>query len=232
VQITAILVAAGPGTRLGAGKPKAFIDLAGVPLMVHSLRLLGAAEAITAVVIVVPPGEQGRAEALVSEHGPWRTPFRFVAGGAERQDSVRAGLSAADPAAAWVAIHDAARPFASPPLVARVIEAARRHGAAIPALGATDTVKLVRADGSVETTLPRERIRLAQTPQVFRADLIREAHAQAMSGEQTATDDAALVERLGARVQVVDGEPANRKITTAEDLRWAEWWVASGRAPR
>jgi 2-C-methyl-D-erythritol 4-phosphate cytidylyltransferase len=232
VRIAAILLAAGPGTRLEAGEPKAFASVAGVPLLIRSLGSLEAAESIASVVVVVPAGEQARAEKLTAAHGPWRTAVTTVEGGAERQDSVRAGLAATDPDAEWIAIHDAARPFVSPALIAEVAAAARLYGAAVPALPATDTPKLLRDDGSVESTLARSRVWLAQTPQIFAADLIRRAHARAAPGE-SATDDAMLVERIGARVQVVSGEAANRKITTPEDLRWAEWWIARrGRSPR
>ncbi len=228
MQTTAILVAAGPGTRLGAGEPKAFVALNGTPLLVHSLRALLAAPAISAAVVVVPPAERHRAAALLEHHGPWRITVALVDGGAERQDSVRAGLQAA-PDADLVVIHDAARPFIATAVIERAIAAATAHGAAVVAVPSTDTVKRVSADGWVEDTLPRERIWLAQTPQVFRAAVIRAAHA-ASSGP--ATDDAVLVERLGRRVHVVPGEPSNRKITTPEDLRWAEWWLSSDQAPR
>ena len=120
----------------------------------------------------------------------------------------------------------------SPKVVSLVVAAAIRHGAAIAAAPATDTVKQVHPEGWIESTPPRERMWLAQTPQVFRADVIRAAHVQAASGVTPATDDAMLVERLGARVHVVRANPENRKITTAEDLRWAQWRLATGGAPR
>jgi 2-C-methyl-D-erythritol 4-phosphate cytidylyltransferase len=224
-DVAAIIVAAGPGTRLGAALPKAFVELAGRPLVVHSLQALLGAPSVTSVVVVVAAAEVERARSIADRNGPWRCPVTVTAGGAERQDSVRNGLSAVG-AADLIAIHDAARPFVSPQVVEAAIAAAERHGAAIVAAPATDTVKRVHADGWIESTPPRERIWLAQTPQVFRADLIRAAHADAAGSEATATDDAMLVERLGARVYVVPGNPENRKITTAEDLRWAEWLLA------
>jgi 2-C-methyl-D-erythritol 4-phosphate cytidylyltransferase len=232
VKIAAILLAAGQGTRLGACEPKAFVPLAGIPMLAHSLGALAAAESIASVVIVVAPGERERASRLATARGPQRVALTFADGGAERQDSVRAGLAAIGPEAPWIAIHDAARPFVSPRLIEAIAEAALRHGAALPALAATDTPKLLGDDGSVESTLPRSRVWLAQTPQIFRADLIRRAHARAAEAGLAATDDAMLVERLGARVQVVAGDPANRTITTPEDLRWAEWWMAGDRGPR
>lgn len=226
----AIIVAAGPGSRLGAPLPKAFVELGGIPLVVHSLRALVRAPSISAVVVVAPPDEMARARALIERHGPWHCPVDVTAGGAERQDSVRNGLAAVA-AAEIIAIHDAARPFVSPEVVESAIAAAAQHGAAIVAVPATDTVKQVHADGWIEATPPRQHMWLAQTPQVFRAELIRRAHAQS-AASSTATDDSVLVEQLGARVYVVPGNPENRKITTAEDLRWAEWLLAHSPASR
>jgi 2-C-methyl-D-erythritol 4-phosphate cytidylyltransferase len=225
----AILVAAGPGTRLGAGVPKAFVDLCGAPIVAHSLRALTRASCIASAVVVVPGGSIDDARAALAPHIPTGFPVAIVAGGAERQDSVRNGLAAVD-SVDVIAIHDAARPFVSPGVVDDAIAAAARHGAAIVAVPATDTVKRVHPDGWIESTPPRQHIWLAQTPQAFRADLIRSAHAAAAQGD--ATDDAMLVERLGVRVYVVRGNAENRKITTPEDLQWAEWLLSRSAAPR
>jgi 2-C-methyl-D-erythritol 4-phosphate cytidylyltransferase len=219
----AILVAAGPGSRLGADRPKALVEIAGAPLLVHALRALIRAPSIGLVVVVAPPDQLPTARTTVQHHGPWRAPVTLVAGGAERQDSVRHGLEAIG-AAEVIAIHDAARPFVSADVVEAALAAATRHGAAVVATPATDTVKQVHPDGWITATLPRQHMWLAQTPQVFRADLIRRAHAAAPAGG--ATDDAILVEQLGMRVYVVRGNPENRKITTPDDLRWAEWLLA------
>jgi 2-C-methyl-D-erythritol 4-phosphate cytidylyltransferase len=226
----AIIVAAGPGSRLGAEIPKAFVELAGSPLVIRALRGLLEARTITSAVIVVPPTQAGRARMLVATHGPWRCPVSVTPGGAERQDSVRKGLAAVGNPA-LIAIHDAARPFVSADAVEAAIAAAARHGAAIVARPATDTVKHVHPQGWIESTPPRERTWLAQTPQVFRAEIIRAAHKRA-SRAIRATDDAMLVEQLGVRVYVVPGNPENRKITTPDDLRWAEWLLAQSAAPR
>jgi 2-C-methyl-D-erythritol 4-phosphate cytidylyltransferase len=226
----AIIVAAGPGHRLGAGLPKGLVEVGGVPLLVRALRALLAAPSITAAIVVGPPGDLERVRSLVDASGPWRCPVTVVAGGAERQESVRNGLAAVA-AAALVAIHDAARPFVSAAVVEAAIEGAARHGAAIVGTPATDTIKQVHDDGWIEATPPRQRMWLAQTPQVFRTDLIRAAHARGASGAG-ATDDAMLVEQLGTRVYVVAGNPENRKITTSDDLRWAEWLLAQSPALR
>jgi 2-C-methyl-D-erythritol 4-phosphate cytidylyltransferase len=230
VSVAAIIVAAGPGTRLGAGMPKGFVYLGGVPLFVRSLRALLSAPAIDQAVVVAPMDALEQATALLSAGGPYRLAPQIVAGGTERQDSVRHGLAAVSHAE-FVAIHDAARPFVARETVEAAIDAARAHGAAIVAIPATDTVKVVDADRLIESTPPRTRVWLAQTPQVFRTDLIRAAHAQD-AGAAPATDDAALVERLGHRVQVVAGSADNRKITTPDDLAWAEWYLTRSAAPR
>ena len=132
--------------------------------------------------MVAPPDAMAQASALLNAHGPYRMPPRIVAGGAERQDSVRHGLAAVGDVA-LVAIHDAARPFVAPATVAAVIEAARADGAAIVAIPATDTVKMVDPDDWIESTPPRARTWLAQTPQVFRTELIRAAHARGGDGD-------------------------------------------------
>lgn len=169
------------------------------------------------------------AQTAVQHHGPWRAHVSVVAGGAARQDSVRHGLKAIGDADV-VAIHDAARPFVSAEVVEAAVAAAIRHGAAVVAAPATDTVKQVHPDGWIEATPPRQQMWLAQTPQVFRLDLIRRAHTARPAS--VATDDAVLVEQLGARVYVVPGNPENRKITTREDLRWAEWMLGRPSATR
>lgn len=226
MSVTAIVVAAGPGARLGLGQPKALVDLAGVPLFVRALSAV-AVPAVSAAVVVAPPGGIDRVEALLQRGPTFSCRVRVVEGGAERQDSVRRGLAVTD--SELVAIHDAARPFVTRAVVEAVIATAARHGAAIVAVPATDTVKHVHPDGWIESTPSRDRLWLAQTPQVFRTDLIRRAHAGA--GE-SATDDAMLVEGLGTRVYIVRGNPENRKITTPDDLRWAAWLVEHSAAFR
>lgn len=230
MKVATIVVAGGPGTRLGADRPKALVELAGLPLFLRSLRALLACPAVTSAVVVAPAGYQATFETIARDDSP-RCPVAVVGGGAERQDSVRAGLAAVDDAE-LVAVHDAARPFVAAAVVEEVVAAAARHGAAIVAVPASDTVKQVHPGGWIEATPPRERLWLAQTPQVFRTALLREAHERARLDGYAGTDDAALVERVGRRVYVVRGNEDNRKITTAEDLRWAEWRVRRSGALR
>jgi 2-C-methyl-D-erythritol 4-phosphate cytidylyltransferase len=226
VYIAAIVVAAGRGTRMGTSSntpPKAFLSLGGVPLLVHALSVLRGLHDLKSIVLVVGADHTNRARELLEQHGPWPVAVDVTAGGLERQDSVAAGLAKIGDATELVIVHDAARPFVSPACVSACIEAAAVGGAAIAAVPATDTLKLVDDDATIERTLERQRIWLAQTPQVFRAALLRRAYAQAARDGYIGTDDAALVEHMGASVRVVPGESTNRKITTPEDLRWAEW---------
>ena len=225
VRTAAIVVAAGRGTRMGAATAKAFLNLGGLPLAVHALRTLNRLPSLTSIVLVVGADQESRATEIVQRYGPWTSPIRLTRGGAERQDSVAAGLAALDADAALVLVHDAARPFVSVECIAACIVAAATHGAAIAAVAAHDTVKLADPDSVIIETLDRRRVWLAQTPQVFRTDLLREAYQGARSAGVVATDDAALVERLGHAVRIVPGEPTNRKITTPDDLRWAEWYL-------
>lgn len=229
VQTTVVLAAAGPGTRLGAPEPKAFVLLRDVPLFIHTLRALLRSPAVSSVVVAVPAGERVRAERWLDKLGPWHCPVRLVPGGTERQDSVRNGLESAD--TELVAVHDAARPFIDADVIQAAVTAAAEHGASIVATPATDTLKRVDSNGRIVATIPRDDVWLAQTPQVFRAEILREAHAAASRANLSLTDDAALVERLGLPVRVVRGNPENRKITTAADLRWADWLLGQ-RSPR
>jgi 2-C-methyl-D-erythritol 4-phosphate cytidylyltransferase len=217
----ALVLAAGRGERLGAGLPKALVRLAGVPLVVRAIEAIAAAAEIERVVPVIPPGEAGRFAPLLAALGPSAKLAPPVEGGAERQDSVRAGLAALGADCRFVAVHDAARALVRSDDVSRVVAAARRHGAALLAVPVRDTIKRVR-DARVIDTPPRAECWAAQTPQVFRLELLREALAKADAEGFVATDDAQLVERLGVDVRVVEGDPGNLKITGPDDLAAAE----------
>lgn len=228
VNVATILVAAGRGIRMGGPTAKAFVSLGGQPLVLHSLRTLIRVPDTRSLILVVGANQVERATAMLTTHGPWPVQVRVVPGGAERQHSVAAGLAAIDADVEMVIVHDAARPFVSLACVEACVTAARTTGAAIAALPVHDTVKVV--DGAaVQQTLDRRRIWLAQTPQVFRTAVLRAAYAHAPCDGEAATDDAALVERCGETVGVVLGEPDNRKITTPDDLRWAERHLAAQR---
>jgi 2-C-methyl-D-erythritol 4-phosphate cytidylyltransferase len=228
MAVGALVLAAGRGERLGAAAPKAFVLLAGRPLILYSLEILEQVSDIERVQPVLGAADVARFEELRPQTRGLAKLAPPVAGGRERQDSMRAGLAALPQSLELVAVHDAARPLVRRTDVSRVIEAARAHGAAILAVPVADTLKRVR-QGVVLETPPRAECWAAQTPQVFRAQLLREALAKADAEGWTATDDAQLVERLGVPVHVVPGHPSNFKITTATDLARAEAWLKAGR---
>ena len=218
-RVGAILAAGGSGQR--AGVAKQWLELAGEPVLRHAARALASCELVDEIVAVVPAGEESRGEVALAGLG---RPLRVVAGGDRRADSVRAGLGALA-GCDLVVVHDAARPFATPELVRRVALAAAERGAALAALRATDTVK--RGDGDrVKETLDRSALWLAQTPQGFRASLLRRAFAAAGEAATDATDECMLVERLGEPVALVPGEPGNFKITGPADVEKARALLA------
>ena len=224
--VALVVVAAGRGTRLGAEQPKQYLPCAGRPLLAHTLEALGAAWPFSAVTVAIRADDR----ALYDETLAHLSPAARAAigppaiGGATRQQSVLAGLEALAPAGPdLVLIHDAARPFPSPGLVARAVEAAQRHGAAAPGTPLSDTVKQVDAKGKVLATPPRASLRAVQTPQAFRFPLILEAHRSAAArGVGDLTDDVAVAEWAGAPAFVFAGDPMNLKVTTMQDLGAAE----------
>jgi 2-C-methyl-D-erythritol 4-phosphate cytidylyltransferase len=224
-DVGAIVVAAGSGSRIG-GVPKQYRLLAGVPMVLRALRPFTSHREVAQVVLVLPPGEAARPPAflisLASES------LTLVDGGRERGESVAAGLDALSGDCAVVLVHDAARPFVEPAVIDAVIREVRTGVAAVAAVPVTDTIKEVATDDDrrIARTVPRERLWRAQTPQGFSRALLIEAHERARRAGIAATDDAGLVERLGATVVVVPDSPRNVKITTPEDLAWAEAWAA------
>jgi len=221
MSVAALVLAAGRGERLAQRVPKAFVLLAGRPLLLHALAGIAAAPVIARVVPVIARADLERWERLRPELAAIPKLAAPAFGGAERQDSLRAGLEALASDVEWVAVHDAARPFVRPDAVARVVEAARASGAAILAAPVADTIKRVQA-GRVLETPARSECWAAQTPQVFRVELLREALAKANALGRVATDDAQLVEWLGVPVAVVEGDPDNWKLTRPDDLPAAE----------
>jgi 2-C-methyl-D-erythritol 4-phosphate cytidylyltransferase len=215
-----LLLAAGEGQRLGHDTPKGFVLLAGRPLFQHSLGSILASGIAAGLVVVVPRGHVPRAREL-AEAAPGVELLGVVAGGVTRQESVRRGLEAVPAGFGAVLCHDAARPFASPGLFARVYGALESADGAVPVIGVADTVKRIRA-GLVVETVPRVEIGLAQTPQAFDIEVLRRAHERAEYRDLEATDDAMLLEAAGYRVAAVPGEPANFKVTTEADLARAE----------
>jgi len=212
---------------MGSNTPKQFLTLGGLPLLVHSLRVLEASETISTIVLAVPQADLDYCQRdIVAQYG-FKKVRQIVAGGAERQDSVRLGLAAVGNDAEIVLVHDAVRPFLTVGMIVQVVEAAAKHGAAIVAIPMRDTVKRAGADGLIEETVDRKPLWLAQTPQAFKRTLIEEAHAKALQNGFRATDDAQLVEQLGHRVAIVEGSTNNIKVTRPEDLAMGESIFAS-----
>jgi 2-C-methyl-D-erythritol 4-phosphate cytidylyltransferase len=232
ISAGSVVAGAGDGVRLGAAVPKALVGLAGRPLVVHAVDALLAGAGITAVVVAVPGAAVERVRQLLAAHIPPGVSWEVVAGGSDRQESVHRALDVLPQDCGLVAIHDAARPFVTRRVVAECLRVAGERGAAVAGLPATDTVKQVAGDASVVRTLDRSAIWLAQTPQVFRTSLIRDAHRRALADGVTATDDAALIEHYGGTVWMVRGDTTNIKITTPSDLAWAEWALQSGAVAR
>jgi 2-C-methyl-D-erythritol 4-phosphate cytidylyltransferase len=229
MRVSAIVVAAGSGARLGASVPKAFVRVGGITLLARTLRTLGSFAAIDEIVITVPAGMESSARAEADTVGI-SVPLKTVVGGAERQDSVRIALGLTSAAAELILIHDAARPFATVTMFESCLARAAAVGAAIVAIPLGDTLKRVDQE-EIRETVPRAGLWQAQTPQAFRRRLLIRAHEAAVRQKITATDDADLVERIGAPVAVVSGSPLNLKITTANDLSLAEA-IAASRFPR
>jgi 2-C-methyl-D-erythritol 4-phosphate cytidylyltransferase len=223
----AIIVAAGRGERMGADRPKAFIELGGQALVLRAARAFEASPSVEGIVAVVPEAELEQARGIL---GPVSRLEAVVPGGARRQDSVLEGLKRVpDGFDGVVLVHDAARPLVEPELIEAVARAAADTGAALPVLPLVDTVKRVENDRVTET-LDRRHLAAAQTPQGFRFDVLASAYEAAFRDRITVTDEAMAVERLGAPVQAVPGSARNRKITTSEDLAWAER-VVDGAVP-
>ena len=232
-RTTAIVAAAGLGTRMGAELPKQFLELDGVPVIVFTLRRLAACSEISEFVVATR-GDVAAVQDKISKARLGR-PARVVQGGHTRQQSVANALAQVGPDTEIVLVHDAVRPFVTPQQVARVIAEARARGAAILGIPAIDTVKEVKRASLpedvalVSATIPRERIVLTQTPQAFSYALLNEAFRKAQQDDFTSSDEAALVERLGHDVFVVQGSERNLKITRPADMELARFYLEQER---
>jgi len=214
---SAIIVAAGKGIRMGRGVDKLLYELNGRPIVMHTWLRFDHARCIDEIVLVVRDGTQPAFDDLAKKFQP-RKPYRFVVGGAERQDSVWNGLEAVSSAAELVAIQDAARPCTSEALIAATFEAAREAGAAVAAQPVLDTIK-ESADGKwVQRTVDRVRLWTVQTPQTFRVEIIRRALAEVRRRGLLVTDDTAACELIGQPVRLVDSDAPNPKVTVPADL--------------
>lgn len=228
--ITAILPAAGLGTRMGHETPKQFLELDGVPIVVLSLRRIAACPLITHMVVATRGDVVERLNARIREEN-FRQPVVVVKGGDSRQGSVSQALKHIPEDTELVVVHDAVRPLVTVEQITRVIEEARRCKAAILAIPAMDTVKEVKRASLPEdvalitATIPRERVVLAQTPQVFETQLLKHAFADAEADGVNASDEAGLIERLGHEVHVVQGSERNIKITKPADMELARFYM-------
>ncbi len=233
-QITAILPAAGLGTRMGSEKPKQFLELDGVPIAILSLRRIAACPLVTQVIVATRQEGIEKLESGIRQEN-FKQPVRVIKGGDSRQESVALALKLVPDDVELVLVHDAVRPFVTAEQITRVIEEARHCKAAILGIPAMDTVKEVKRASLPEdvalitNTVPRERIVLAQTPQVFDTRLLKEAFARAEADGVNASDEAGLVERLGYNVHVVQGSERNIKITKPSDMELARFYLHTER---
>ena len=224
---SAIIAAAGCGSRMVSDQPKQFLLLAGVPIIFHTLRAFDRCDSIHETIVVLPSQSSTEFLESAAKFGLKKV-SRVVVGGATRAESVKRGLSAVRAATAEiVAVHDGVRPFVSVDEITRTVEAATKHGAAILVSPVVDTIKKID-EQSVVTTLDRRELRRALTPQCFRYELLMRGFAQADLNDPGLTDESLLVEQLGVKVAIVEGAPTNIKITTQEDLAIAESMLKLG----
>ena len=222
MKTVAIIPAGGAGKRLGLEVAKQYLLLDSSPMLVHTLRVFQMTEMVSAVVLVVPKEDEASVQKQIVEKYGLTKVISIVAGGRERQDSVRNGLQAVPGTCDVVIVHDGVRPFVTPDMVRRVVAAAAEYGAASIGVPAKDTIKETTVENIVTTTLPRQNLWQTQTPQAFRYDVLCRAYAEAQRDHFYGTDDASLVERTGVKVRMVNGSHENIKITTPEDLLMAE----------
>ena len=225
--ISAIVPAGGRGVRMGSNVPKQFLALGDVPLLVHALQTFESCSIISEIVLVVPEDDCAYCHDHIVPIYGLKKISRVVGGGRRRQDSVLNGVQVTNPTSDIVVVHDAVRPFVTERMIADVVKAARKHGAAIVAIPLRDTVKRVNFDGLIEETLSREKLWAAQTPQAFQRDILLRAHEQGETDGVDATDDAFLVERMGLPVGIVQGSFDNIKVTRPEDLQMGQAILAA-----
>ncbi len=220
-EVGVIIAAGGSGKRLGGRLPKQFMPLGGISILERTIRVFGRMAPVGEIVVVVPARHLARVRKIVRA-ARLRKTVRAVPGGKERQDSVWNGLTAFSSHPEIVVVHDAVRPFLTRRMIAEVVKGAKQYGAAVVGVPVRDTIKVERIPGFYTSTPKRSSLWAVQTPQGFRFDLILKAHRAARRSRFVGTDDASLVERLGARVRIIGGSGRNIKITTPDDLRIAK----------
>jgi len=225
-RVIAVVPAAGSGVRFGPGANKTFSPLLDKPVLVWTLKALASAPDIDEIIPVLKEQDIDECRRLVEEHGISKVK-RIVPGGAERQDSVRNGLSAIDDDEAIVLVHDGVRPLVDASLIEKIIQGIEGYDGCVCAVAPKDTIKETSPDGTIASTPPRDKLIAVQTPQAFRRVTLMGAYAKADAEGFRTTDESALVERAGGRVNVVEGSYRNIKITTPEDMLVAELFMKS-----
>jgi 2-C-methyl-D-erythritol 4-phosphate cytidylyltransferase len=220
-MVSAVIVAAGRGVRMQCDTRKQYLQVAGRPVLMHTLLKFDVCPLIDHICLVVPDEDLDFCRHRLLAGGPIKKSVQLVAGGRHRQESVYNGLKLLSRKKGLVAIHDGVRPLVEPLLITACIRAAETSGACAPGIPAYDTIKRVSGEGTIAVTVERKGLWLIQTPQVFRYAVISEAHDRALRDGYVGTDDATLVERLGFPVTLINGSKSNIKITTAEDLAMA-----------
>jgi 2-C-methyl-D-erythritol 4-phosphate cytidylyltransferase len=223
-QLAVVVVAAGKGSRMRTEESKQYLQLNGAPILVHTLTLFQKIKQVDTIVLVTGAEEADRCRSYVDKYSLGKV-HHIVTGGKERQDSVFKGLKVLGPEVEWVMVHDGVRPFTAAKHVLDCWRKAKETDAAVLAVPVKDTIKVVDNAGTIQSTPDRHSLWAIQTPQAFRLSLLKRAYEQAERDSFTGTDDAMLVERIGTPVQVVEADYYNIKITTPEDLPWAEWII-------
>ncbi len=213
-----VIPAAGQGKRMNAGKNKLFIELSGIPIIIHTLRVFEVDPMCQGIILSINPQEEAIFSGLIDTYGLGKVKG-LVPGGAERQQSVFNGIKHVDTDV--VLVHDGARPFIHEELIHQLTEATLLHAGAVVAVPVKDTIKKVQ-DRSVVETMERSSLWAVQTPQAFRMPILLKAHQEAENDQFLGTDDASLLERIGQQVVIIEGDYDNIKITTPEDLYFAE----------
>ena len=228
MNVTAIIAAAGAGRRMKSDRPKQLLTLDDTPILIYTIRKFNACRLINRILVAAPKEAVDEVRKLVAGAG-FSKPVSVVQGGARRQDSVAVAMQHLGPDTTIVAVHDAVRPFVKVEEIEAVILEAHRVGAAVLAIPIVETVKQIRKD-VIDSTLTREHLVLAQTPQVFRVEVLREAFERAKRDEYYGTDESSLVERLNLSVAVVRGSERNIKITRPDDLALARFYLQEEQA--
>jgi 2-C-methyl-D-erythritol 4-phosphate cytidylyltransferase len=227
MKVSAIIPAAGQGTRMGSSTPKQFLLLQGKPILHHTLRAFEASGQVDSVILVVPEKDFPAAKK------EWLQGYdivtKIVIGGKERQDSVYNGFQALDCDTDVVLVHDGVRPFVDGDMIKRAIDAAKNFGAAITAVPVNDTIKLADAEGFVEKTVDRNGLWRIQTPQAFQYAVLKDAFQKAVQDSYYGTDEGSLLEYAGKKVKIIEGSEMNIKITRQEDLILGEAILTSGK---